>query len=331
MSDASRPRRLRWGLLGTARVNRVIIPAVRATAHSEVAAVASRDAARADAYAREWEIPRSHGRYEDLLAAPDIDVVYVPLPNSLHVEWTLAAIAAGKHVLCEKPLALDVDDVDRVREAAARAGVVVTEAFMYRPHAQTRDVQRLVAGGAIGRLSVMRVCLTYVLDRPGDVRFDPALGGGCLWDAGCYAVSFFRLLAGRDPLEVFGQSTVGPTGVDETFSGLLRFADGVHAHFDSSFRASYRPAAEIGGSDANLVLPNPFKPGEREEFVIWRGDEPSTVAVEGRPRGHDLVEDVARAVLTGSPPTVDLAESRAVVAVVRALYASAALGRPLAV
>src|SRR5215203_4907826 len=142
--------RLRWGLLGTARINRLIIPAIRASARSELRAVASRDPAKAQAYAAEWTLPHAHGSYEALLADPGIDVVYIGLPNSLHVEWTVRAVEAGKYVLCEKPIALDVEGVDRIASTVTRTGCAAAEGFMYRHHPLTHAVQEIVAGGRLG-------------------------------------------------------------------------------------------------------------------------------------------------------------------------------------
>ena len=161
-------RPLRWGLLGAARINRSIIPAIRESPRSELVAVASRDPARATAYAREWGIPRSFGRYEDMLADDGIDVVYNPLPNGLHAQWTIRAARAGKHVLCEKPLAISVDEVDAIGEAARKAGVVVAEGLMYRHHALTREVKALVERGTLGELRVVRGCFTFPLTREAD-------------------------------------------------------------------------------------------------------------------------------------------------------------------
>jgi predicted dehydrogenase len=181
---------LRWGFLSTARINRLIIPAVRASARSEVTTVASRDLAKARAYAQEWQIPRALGSYEALLADPDVDVVYIGLPNSLHVEWTIRALEAGKHVLCEKPLALSVDDVDRVADAAQRTGRAAAEAFMYRHHPLTHAVQDLVGRGRLGAVRAFKGAFTFAHTRDGDVRFDPALGGGSLWDVGFFPFSY---------------------------------------------------------------------------------------------------------------------------------------------
>ena len=158
----------RWGLLGTARINRMVIPPLRVSHGNRLLAIASRDTARATAYAREWGIERAHGSYEALLADPEIDAVYVPLPNHLHAQWTIEAARAGKHVLCEKPLALSVAEVDAMTSAAREAGVAVAEAFMYRHHPQTLKVRELVQAGAIGRVRFLRGTFSFPLSRPND-------------------------------------------------------------------------------------------------------------------------------------------------------------------
>src|SRR3954462_6394490 len=156
-------QRVRWGLLSTARINRLIIPAIRASARSEVTSVASRDQAKASAYAHEWQIPRALGSYDALLGDPDIDVIYIGLPNSLHAEWTVRALEAGKHVLCEKPLALSVEDVDRIADAVRRTRKVAAEAFMYRHHPLTQAVQQVVANGRVGVVKSYRGAFTFAL------------------------------------------------------------------------------------------------------------------------------------------------------------------------
>ena len=175
---------LRWGILGTARINRRLIPAIRAARRSSLAAVASRDRQRAEAFARAWEIPQAVAGYQRLLDDPSIDAVYIPLPNSEHVTWTVAAIAAGKHVLCEKPLALDPAHVDQIAVAARAAGICVEEGFMYRHEPLTARVLELVRGGAVGAVRAIVAGFTYTQTGAADVRLDPALGGGALWDIG---------------------------------------------------------------------------------------------------------------------------------------------------
>ena len=323
-------KRLRFGLLGTARINRALIPALRASERADLSAVASRDRDKGAAYAREWTIPRVLG-YEEMLADPAIDVVYVPLPNSLHAEWTIRAARAGKHVLCEKPLALTVAEIDAVEAAARAAGVVVAEAFMYRHHPQTRKVKELVDGGAIGAVKLVRGAFTFDLTREGDVRLVPGLGGGSLWDVGCYPVSFARYLLGAEPTEAFGWQAVGSAGVDEGFYGQLRFAPDVFAQFDSGFRVAFRTRLEVVGRAGTIVVHRPFKPTPQESILLTRGDRTEEIPVTGPSELYlGEVEDLADAIQQGRQPTVTLAESRGNVASLCALYRSAREGRPVA-
>ena len=259
---------LNWGLLSTARINRALITPLRASKRNQLLAVASRTQESADRYAREWKIPRAHGSYEALLADPEIDVIYNSLPNHLHAEWTIKAVEAGKHVLCEKPLALSVDEVDAIQEAARKHGRVVAEAFMYRHHPQTLKVQEIVKSGSLGTLKLIRGSFSFVLSREGDVRLDPAMGGGSIWDVGCYPISYARTVVGENPLEVFGWQVTGPTGIDETFVGQMRFDNDVHAQFDCSFVIPFHAFMEIVGSEGTLNIPKPFKPGLDEKIYL---------------------------------------------------------------
>jgi xylose dehydrogenase (NAD/NADP) len=322
---------LRWGFVGTARINRSIIGPLAHSARSTLAGVASRDAARAEAYAREWNIPRAFAGYESMLADPGIDVVYIGLPNGLHAEWTIRAVEHGKHVLCEKPLAVSVAEVDAIAEAARRSGKVVSEAFMYRHHPQTARVVSLVREGAVGELRLIQGSFTFNLTRAGDVRLDPRLGGGCLWDVGCYPVSYARAVAGSEPVQATGFQRLTPTGVDEVFVGALRFPGDVLAHFDASFRATFRTAMEIVGSEGTLFIPHPFKPGRDEGVLLVRGDERQMIAVEGEELYLGEIEDLAGQVLLGARPGVSLDDSRGNVAAIVALYQSAREGRAVAV
>ncbi len=320
-------RRLRWGILGTARINRRLVPALRASARNELSAIASRAAARAEAYAAEWQIPRACASYAALLADPEIDVVYIPLPNHLHAEWTIRAVEAGKHVLCEKPLALSVAEVDAVAQAASRAGVVVVEAFMYRSHPHTQQVLELIERGAIGDLHLVHGSFSFVLDRPQDVRWEPSMGGGSLWDVGCYPVSYARLLTGEEPCEVVGWQVLTPSGVDESFVGQLRFPGGALAQFDCGFRTQFRASLEVAGSEGVIQLPRAFLIGEREALVLRKGDETTTMTIEGPNPYTAEVDDLAAAILEGEAPRVSLADSRGNVAALVALRQSAHEGR----
>jgi xylose dehydrogenase (NAD/NADP) len=325
------PGTLRWGLLGTARINRSVIPPLRASRRNRVDAVASRTLERAAAYAGQWGIDRVFGSYEAMLADPAIDVVYIALPNALHAMWTIRAVEAGKHVLCEKPLALSVWEVDAVIAAAARHGRVVAEAFMYRHHPQTALVSQFIGDGAIGDLRLVRGSFTFQHTRKEDARWDPAMGGGSLWDVGCYPVSFARLAAGAEPIDVRGAQALGPTGVDVTFAGVLRFPGDVLAVVDSCFVAPFHTGVEIVGSVATLRVATPFKPG-RGASVVLVGDDGSSrvVAAEEQDLYTGEVEDLAGAVLDGTAPRVSLADSRGNVATLVALYEAARTGTSVA-
>jgi predicted dehydrogenase len=322
---------LRWGILGTARINRSLVPPLRASKRSTLAAIASRDLARAREWAEEWDVPQAYGSYEALLADPSIEVVYIPLPNDLHAEWTVRAARAGKHVLCEKPLAISLAGVDRITAAAHAAGVVVAEAFMYRHHPQTLKARELVKSGALGEVRLVRGSFTFNLTRPGDVRLEPAQGGGCVWDVGCYPVSFARFVLDEEPVEAFGWQVTGKTGVDETFGGQLRFRSGVLAQLDCGFRAPFRTEIEIVGSEGSLRVARPFKPGLGETLYLGRGDAVEEIGTEGQELYLGEVEDMADAILLGRPSRVSLADSRGNCEALLALLRSAREGQPVAV
>lgn len=317
---------VRWGLLGTAHVNRRLIPALRAARRSDLVAVASRDVARAATYAREWGIDVVHGSYEALLRDRHIDAVYIPLPNALHVEWTLRALDAGKHVLCEKPLALSPDEVDRIAAVARARSLVVAEAFMYRHEPLIARVLELLRDGTVGPTWLITAGFSFRQNRAPDVRLDAALGGGSLWDIGCYAVSAARLVAGTEPTTAIGQATVGEHGVDEAFSGLLRFSAAVTASIHCSFRAEYRTWLEISGADGVMRVSNPFRPA-REQIEIQRGDHIRQVTVDGSPALFvRQIDDFVAAALDGKTPTITLNESRGNAAALAALHQSARTG-----
>jgi len=320
---------LNWGLLSTARINRALITPLRASNRNQLVAVASRTQESADQYAREWKIGQAYGSYEALLADPEIDVIYNPLPNHLHAEWTIKAVEAGKHVLCEKPLALNTDEVDAIQSAARKHGRVVMEAFMYRHHPQTLKVLELVKSGSLGTLKLVHGSFSFFLSREGDVRLDPAMGGGSIWDVGCYPISYTRSILGENPLEVFGWQVTGPTGIDETFVGQMRFDHNVYTQFDCSFAVPLRWSMEITGSEGTLNIPSPFKPGLDEKIYLTREDQTETINVPGQELYIGEVEDMADAILLGKEPRISLEDSRANVKVITTLLESAQLGKPV--
>jgi predicted dehydrogenase len=250
--------RIRWGLLSTARINERLIPAIRGCDRSELLTVASSRPERAARYASEWNIPRAYGSYEAMLADPDVDVVYISVPNALHATWAIKAAEAGKHILCEKPLALSVADVDQMAEAARRNRVILQEAIMMRYHPQTLQLQQRIAQGAIGDVRFIRAIFSFTLTRAGDIRFDPGLGGGSIWDLGSYPVSFIRTMLRANPVEVHAWQVPADGPVDLSFTGQMRFANGVLTQFFSSFQAIPQADVELIGSAGKVQLDLPY-------------------------------------------------------------------------
>jgi predicted dehydrogenase len=322
-------QQLRWGILGTARINRMLIPPLRVSKGNRLVAVASREQARAEEYAREWQIERAVSPYEALLADPEIDAVYIPLPNHLHAEWTIKAARAGKHVLCEKPLALSVDEVDAMTAACREAGVALAEAFMYRHHPQTLKVKELLDSGAIGALRFLRGSFSFPLVRPNDVRLRPEWGGGCLWDVGCYPLSFARFLVGREPVRVVGSQVLGATGIDETFAGQVEFPGDVLFQFDSGFRSQVRAEMELAGTGGTIRVRHPWRPEQDYPLLVTRDGNTEEIKVPGEDRFLLEIEDLEQVVRTGKPPRVSLADSRANVAALVALQRSAREAKPI--
>jgi xylose dehydrogenase (NAD/NADP) len=262
---------VRWGALSTARINRLAFAAARASRHARFTAVASRDGAKARRQADEHGIERALAGYEALLADPAIDAVYVSLPNALHVEWSMRALAAGKHVLCEKPLSRHPDDVAAAFALAERNGLVLAEAFMYRFHPQTTQVSALIAGGAIGEVAAIAGTLSFrMADAAHDIRSSAALEGGALMDVGCYCVSGARLFAG-EPTHVHAEAIAGPTGVDVELAAVLRFGERAVATFDASTVLPRRDRLEIAGRAGSIVLEDPWH-GRAPSFELRRGD-----------------------------------------------------------
>jgi predicted dehydrogenase len=248
---------VKWGIVSTADINRKVIPGAHASAKVELLAVASRDQARADGYASEWEIPRAYGSYEALLADPDVEAVYISLPNTMHVEWSIRALEAGKHVLCEKPFTRHPEEVDDAFDVAEKAGRLLSEAFMYRHNPQTRRLVELVVDGTIGELRLVRSTFSYSLYDEDNIRLRTDVEGGALMDVGCYCVSGSRLLGG-EPIAVHGEAWYGPSGTDWAFGGLLRFPNDVLATFDCGTALPNRDELEVIGSDGSLFLDDPW-------------------------------------------------------------------------
>ena len=261
---------VRWGVLSTARINDAVIRGARKSDRVDVLAVASRDQDRADRYARENGYPRAYGSYDALLEDPDVEAIYVSLPNSLHVEWSIRALQAGKHVLCEKPLDRSPAEVERAFDAAEAADRFLMEAFMWRHHPQTLRLKQLVDEGAIGDLRLVASAFSFQLTRLEDVRMRPELQGGSVLDVGCYCVSAARLLGG-EPDVVYGEQVLASSGVDVRFAATMRFPGDVLAHFDCAFDLPVRSVLEVVGSEGSLVASDPFILGDDRALELRRG------------------------------------------------------------
>ncbi|HSL64509.1 MAG TPA: Gfo/Idh/MocA family oxidoreductase [Gaiellaceae bacterium] len=314
---------VRLGLLSTANINRHIVVGARVSEEVEVVAVASRDGARAEAYAREHAIERAHGSYEALLADPGVDAVYVSLPNSLHVDWSVRALEAGKHVLCEKPFARRPEDVELAFDAAEHAGLVLAEAFMYRHHPQTARVAELVRGGAIGELRAVRAAFSFPLSNGDNVRLRPELDGGSLMDVGCYCVSGIRLLAG-EPEGVSGEQVLGPTGVDLTFAGALRLPEDVVATFHASMALPSRQELEALGSEGTLLVQAPWRVDFGGDVLLRRGGEVERVEVPQADAYRCELDDFAAAVRGEREPLLGRDDALGQARAIDALYRAAA-------
>ncbi|MDQ4036050.1 MAG: Gfo/Idh/MocA family oxidoreductase [Chloroflexota bacterium] len=270
-------RHLRWGVLSTAVIARTkVIPGIQRAPNCEVIAIASRDPSLAERAAKELGIPTAHGSYEALLADPEVDAVYVPLPNHLHATWSIAAAEAGKHVLCEKPLATTARDVERMIDAADRASVRLMEAFMYRLHPSWIAARELVDSGRIGRLTAVQSWFSFYNDDPANIRNVLASGGGALYDIGCYAVNLSRMLFGSEPTSVEGIVVRDPVnGTDVVASGILGFGDAL-ASFTCSTRAEDDQRVDIYGTSGRISIEIPFNipPDLPTRIYVTSGGDP---------------------------------------------------------
>lgn len=319
---------VRWGLLSTANINRYLIPAIRTSQRGELVAVASRSQARADEYAQEWDIPSAFGSYDDLLESGAVDAVYIGLPNHLHAEWTIRALRSGLHVLCEKPFTLSLKEMDAVNDVAAETGNVVAEAFMYRHHPQTKLVGQWVQEGRLGDVRLVRGVFNFTVSQPQNVRLVPEYGGGSLWDVGVYPVSFAQYIFGVAPTHVSGFQMLGDSGVDEMFTGQLRYSGDRLAQVSSSLCTPSYTALEILGTEGRLHLSRPFV-GVEEGVVTYHlpQGEPQIVETPQKALYLGEVEDMHAAILDGADPYISLQETRDHVRTTLALYAAARSGQ----
>jgi predicted dehydrogenase len=316
-------------VISTSNIGRVAVnPAIQASRNGELLAVASRDLRAARDFAEASGIPEHHGCYEDLLADDRVDAVYNPLPNSMHKDWTIRAAERGKHILCEKPLALDAAQCRDMAAAADANGVKLMEAFMYRFHPRTDRVLELLGEGTIGEIRAIRSSFTFRLTRPENIRWDPELGGGALMDVGCYCVNVSRTLAGAEPVEVQALANLRSTGVDQELAGTLRFADGLLAHFDCALTLERCEAYEVAGTEGFLRVPAAFLPGTDTAVIEeHRARGETTVhSVPGADQYQLMVEHFADCVLHDRPVRYSAEEAALNMAVIEGLYESVRRG-----
>jgi len=315
-----------WGVISTANIGKKAVnPAIQASSNGELLAVGSRDEARARAFAEETDIPTAYGSYDDLLEDDRIQAVYIPLPNGLHKEWTIRALEKGKHVLCEKPLALDARECREMEAAASANGVKLMEAFMYRFHPRTEQVLEMIRSGAIGELKQIRSSFTFLLTRPDNIRWDPALGGGALMDVGCYCVNVSRTLTGMEPVEVRAMGNFRSSGVDEQLAGSLLFENGLLAHFDCALTMERTEVYHVQGTEGHLRVLDAFLPGT-DDAVIEQFDTQdylTTLTVPGADEYRLMVEHFADCVLNDRPVRYTAEEAALNMRVIEALYESA--------
>ncbi len=283
----SMSRKLRWGIVGTGWIATVFAEALNQSVHGEKHAVASRTRERAEDFKAKYGMAKAYGSYHELFADPEIDVVYISTPHTVHLADTLAAIRAGKHVLCEKPMGVTAEECRRMAAAAEKAGVVLLEAFMYRTHPQTLKLREILASGVIGPVRAVRSWFTFDLGSipPGaNVRTNLELRGGSLYDVGGYCVNFSRMATGEEPSSIAATWGIDPvSGVDLSCAGVLGFPSGAVAHFDVGMRSSASAGAEVLGSKGRITVPSPWWPDAKRAVI--------TVHVDGRPAEEIVIAD----------------------------------------
>jgi predicted dehydrogenase len=322
---------VRWGVLSTAAIGMAkVTPAIQEASNAQVVAIASRDADRARAAAAALGIPAAYGSYQALLEAADVDAVYVPLPNDQHAQWTMRAAAAGKHVLCEKPLAMSVAQAQEMVAACAEAGVLLGEAFMYRHHPSWVEVVRQVRSGELGRLEAVQVFFSYFNDDPANIRNRVEHGGGALMDIGCYPINAARLLFDAEPVGVHAAVRLDPVmGIDTLTSAVLEFPGGGQASFTVGIRSEPYQRVHVVGTQGRIEVEIPFNvPSDRPTRVLVTagGDppvSPATTELTFDPANQYTLQAEAfgQAILDGTPAPVPPSDAVATLAVIEAIRA----------
>lgn len=327
---------IRWGVLGCAGIAaKAVIPAIQSSRSGRVAAIASRDAEKASAMATRFGIEKSYGTYEDLLSDPDIDAIYNPLPNHLHVPMTIRALEQGKPVLCEKPIALNAAQAKELADAQKAANLPVAEAFMVRHHPQWKKARAMIAEGRLGDVRAIQTIFAYYLDDPKNVRNQADIGGGGLFDVGCYAVNTARFLFGAEPLRAIALIDRDPIfGTDRLTSGLLAFPEGKQLAFTCSTQLSLAQKVTVIGTRGRLEIAIPFNaPADQQTMLIFddgrdlSGGGREEIVIGPVDQYREQVDAFAEAVLSGTPLETGLDDAIANMKAIDALFRSANSGR----
>ncbi len=299
-------QRIHWGILSTAGIGyRRVAPAIQQSNNGEIAAVASRSLEKAQKYAADMRIPKAYGSYEELLADPDIDAIYNPLPNSEHAEWSIRAAEAGKPMLCEKPLARDAAEAQKMVDAFTSRGILFAEGFMYRFHPQTVKVREMVGQGAVGQMTSLSATFTFPIRNEDNIRLNKSLAGGGLMDVGCYCLNVMRLMSGEEPTRARALARFGQvSGVDEQLAGVLEFPSGVIGHFDCGVRSQRTHTYEIRGTTGRILVESGFvmEPPETPVIRWWQGDQYEEFKMPAVNQYTLMAEDFADALLNKRAP-----------------------------
>jgi len=315
---------MNWGILSTARISEKVIPAIQSTKHNHVVAVSSRDLTRARQFADRMQVPVAYGSYDELIADPTVHAVYIPLTNNDHKTWTIKALQAGKHVLVEKPFALNANEAQEMVGAAVEKSLVLMEGFNYRYHSRIRKVFETIKKGELGKLRFVNCSFSFPLENPDDFRLVPSLGGGALYDLGCYCIDFQRLLVGREPETVQARCHSSGSGVDLQMQAELDFGNQTYGSFDVAFNAAHQNFARIIGTDAVMTLDWPFTGKDQNvSTIIERDGDVQKVNYRPEDTIKNMIDHFYEVVIKKEIPLYPLAESVKDLIVSDALFQSA--------
>jgi D-xylose 1-dehydrogenase (NADP+, D-xylono-1,5-lactone-forming) len=319
---------VRWGILSTARINDLVLAGARKSDRVQMIAVGSRDRARAEAYAHEHGLERAHGSYQELVDDPEIEAVYISLPNAFHAEWSIRALRAGKHVLCEKPLTRHAHEAEEAFDVAEQEGRLLMEGFMWRHNPQVRRLEGLIADGAVGHVRLIRAVHSFTADDPRDIRLLTELDGGSLMDVGCYCVHAARHLAG-EPERVYGEAVRNADGVDVRFAATMLFPGGVVAQLSSGLDVPEIHELEVVAEAGSLFLSDPWHGWVAPRIEVRREEGSEEIRLEPTDPYLLELENLSDAILGETEPLLGQADAVGQAKALEALFASADRGAPV--